>query len=72
MFGRPFAVWPIGFLLQQHLARIRLAQSSDDMAERAFAGSVLSDERVDFSGSQIEINILQNRTGICLSQSSSF
>jgi hypothetical protein len=39
-------VWP---LLQKHLSRICAAQSGNDIAKGAFTGSILSDQRVDFS-----------------------
>src|SRR6185295_3908802 len=56
-------VWSFDFdrmALPKNLAPVRFIESSDDLHESGFAGSVLADQRVDLSGLHFETHVVKH------------
>jgi hypothetical protein len=49
--------------LELEVARVRHVRAAEDLHQRAFAGAILPDERVDFTGSNLQRDILECACG---------
>jgi hypothetical protein len=50
--------------IQPHLTFVSGAQPGNDVAERAFASAILSNQSMNFTRLQIEIDVNQDRSGV--------